>query len=239
MHLGEAVPRTLLRRGVWRGDCALEELFVRRERLAGGGRHKVWRCSGGEGGGEFAVKEYDLADARTCLREAALLERLHHPAVVRVVAVFRNGDKVMMQKPYLEDGSVDVWVNVSVPPPLWTAVRGVMHDVTGALAHLHASGVVHADVKPGNILIGPDGRGVLADFDIAVDSGARTTQQYLATTRHRVGWTPGFDAPELAETGSSAATDVFALGQTVAELRGKCAEAERAAAGAEGPPREA
>jgi hypothetical protein len=232
VHLGEAVPRTLLRRGVWRGDCALEELFAQRKRLAGGGRHRVWHCSGGEGGWEFAVKEYDLADARTCLREAALLVRLHHPAIVRVVAVFRNGDKIMMQMPYLEDGSVDVWV-VAVPPPPWTAVRGVMHDVTGALAHLHASGVVHADVKPSNILIGPGGRGVLADFDIAVDSGARTTQQYLATTRHRVGWTPGFEAPELAETGSSAAADVFALGRTVAALRDKCVEAERAASAAE------
>jgi len=233
VHLEEAVPRTLLRRGVWRGNCALEELFARRERLAGGGRHKVWRCSGGEGGGEFAVKEYDLADARTCLREAALLVRLHHPAVVRVVAIFRDGDKVMMQMSYLEDGPVDVWA-AAVPPPPWTAVRGVIHDVTGALAHLHANGVVHADVKPANILVGPGGRGVLADFDIAVDSGARTTQQYhLATTRHRVGWTPGFEAPELAETGSTAATDVFALGQTVAALRDKCVEAERAASAAE------
>ena len=239
VHLGEAVPRTLLRRGVWRGDCALEELFAQRRRLAGGGRHRVWHCSGGEGGGEFAVKEYDLADSRTCLREAALLERLHHPAVVRVVAVFRNGDKVMMQMPFLEDGSVDVWV-VAVPPPPWSAVRGVMHDVTGALAHLHANGVVHADVKPANILVGPGGRGVLADFDIAVDSGARTTQQYLATTRNRVGWTPGFEAPELAEKGSTAATDVFALGRTVAALRDKCfaalrdecTEAERAASAA-------
>ena len=48
-----------------------------------------------------------------------------------------------------------------------------------------------------NILIGPGGRGVLAGFDIAVDiavdSGVRTTEQYLATTRHRVGWTPGFE----------------------------------------------
>jgi serine/threonine protein kinase len=82
-----------------------------------------------------------------------------------------------------------VWV-LAVPLPPWTAVRGVMLDVTGALAHLHASGVVHADVKPANILIGPGGRGVLAGFDIVVNSGVRTTEQYLATTRYRVGWTP-------------------------------------------------
>ena len=80
-----------------------------------------------------------------------------------------------------------------------------------------------------NILIGPGGRGVLAGFDIVVNSGVRTTEQYLATTRH-----------ELAETGSTAATDVFALDRTVAALRDKCfaalrdecTEAERAASAA-------
>ena len=89
------------------------------------------------------MRRRSLADAQTCLREAALLVRLQHPAVMRVVPVFRNGDKVM-------DGSVDVWV-LAVPLPPWTA------------AH------------------------------IAVDSGVRTTEQYLATTRRRVGWTPGFE----------------------------------------------
>ena len=73
-----------------------------------------------------------------------------------MVAVFRNGDKVM-------DGSVDVWV-LAVPLPPWTA------------AHLHA----------------PTSLSDIA-VDMAVDSGVRTTEQYLATTRHRVGWTPGFE----------------------------------------------
>jgi len=73
-----------------------------------------------------------------------------------VVAVFRNGDKVM-------DGSVDVWV-LAVPLPPWTA------------AHLHA----------------PTSLSDIA-VDIAVDSGVRTTEQYLATTRHRMGLTPGFE----------------------------------------------
>jgi len=75
---------------------------------------------------------------------------------MRVVAVFRNGDKVM-------DGSVDVWV-LAVPLPPWTA------------AHLHA----------------PTSLSDIA-VDMAVDSGVRTTEQYLATTRHRVGWTQGFE----------------------------------------------
>ena len=50
-------------------------------------------------------------------------------------------------------------------------MRTVIQDVTGALAHLYVNQVVHADIKPANILVGPGERGKLADFDISVDSG--------------------------------------------------------------------
>jgi hypothetical protein len=149
---------------VWRGNCALEELFARRERLAGG----VYRCGAvAARRAAWNLRRRSLADAQTCLREAALLVRLHHPAIMRVVPVFRNGNKVM-------DGSVDVWV-LAVPLLPWTA------------AH------------------------------IAVDSGVRTLPGHFAAQG-------GVDAGVrgLAETGSTAATDVFALGRTVAALRDKC-----------------
>ena len=55
VHLESALPRELLQ--VWRPDCALEDMFVTREKLAAQGRHTVWRCSDGQqGGAEFAVK---------------------------------------------------------------------------------------------------------------------------------------------------------------------------------------
>ena len=50
-------------------------------------------------------------------------------------------------------------------------MRTVIQDVTGALAHLHVNQVVHAGIKPANILVGPGERGKLADFDISVESG--------------------------------------------------------------------
>jgi hypothetical protein len=57
VHLEKALPRELL--GVWRPDSALEDMFVQREKLAGSHPlHNVWRCSDGEGGEEFAVKEH-------------------------------------------------------------------------------------------------------------------------------------------------------------------------------------
>jgi len=226
VHLEKALPRELL--GVWRPDCALEEMFVKREKLAGTGRHDVWRCSDGLGGEEFAVKEYlHKPDLRACLREAALLMRLRHPAIVSVVAVFQDTTTgtMMLQMPFYPHGSVDEWVKDA---PGWIKVRTVLQDVTGALAHLHVNHVVHSDIKPPNILVGPGERGKLADFDISVDSRIRTTQQYLVTTRVRVGWTAGFEAPELQQTGSTAATDMFALGKTLSQLREWCIDEESA-----------
>jgi len=56
-------------------------------------------------------------------------------------------------------------------------------------------------------------------------AGTRTTQQYLADSRRAlVGWSDGFDAPELRTMGNSPATDMFALGRTVATLREECAD---------------
>jgi hypothetical protein len=174
---------------VWRGNCALEELFARRERLAGGG-HRCGAVAARRAA--WNLRRRSLADAQTCLREAA------------PPGGYAGGCGLPQRGQ--GDGRLDGRVGVGCAA---AAVDG------------------RAPARA-NILIGPGGRGVLAGFDIAVDiavdSGVRTTEQYLVTTRHRVGWvgwTPGFEAPELAETGSTAATEVFALGRTVAVLRDK------------------
>ena len=73
-------------------------------------------------------------------------------------------------------------------------------------------------------MVGADERGKLADFDISVDSRIRTTQKFLVST-YRGGWTAGFDAPELRDTGlNTAASDMFAYGKTVSLLGSACSE---------------
>ena len=234
VHIKEqGVPRELLR--VWRDDWALSDMFAVRKRLPGAGRHAVWCCSDGKGGPEFAVKEFRLdRDLGTCLREAALLLRVQHPGVVTLVAVFQDTTKgtIMIMMPYYPHGQVDRWVQDASPRPDWLAVRGVLFDVTEGLAHLHANKVVHADVKPANILVAQNGHGVrgkLADFDIAIDSGTRTTFAFLSVSRP-AGGTRGFEAPELNAPGSvcTPASDMFALGVTVRELSAACTDAKRA-----------
>ncbi len=79
-------------------------------------------------------------------------------------------------------------------------------DVLAALAHAHARGVVHRDVKPANILLGPDGRARLSDFGVARLSG----EPGLTLTGGVVG-TVAYMAPEQARgEGASPASDVYA-----------------------------
>lgn len=84
-----------------------------------------------------------------------------------------------------------------------------------ALVYLHSLGIVHCDVKPPNILIASDERARLADFDISVDLKTRVSVRYAKSKTTCVGYTPGFEAPELLTQGASAATDMFAFGQVL------------------------
>ena len=69
---------------------------------------------------------------------------------------------------------------------------------------------MHADIKPANVLIDSSGRPRLADFDVSIDAATRCTQLTVA-----VRGTAGYLAPEIAATGATEATDVFALGKTI------------------------
>ncbi len=92
-------------------------------------------------------------------------------------------------------------------------VRRLAAAMTAALEYVHARGVVHRDVKPANVLLGPQGRVLLADFGIAqlVDTAGVTTTGLVAGT-------PAYLAPEqvMGERAGPAA-DVFSLALVLAE----------------------
>jgi serine/threonine protein kinase len=219
-YIKSGLPQELF--AVWRPDLTIE-MFEVHQTLASGSNHTVYKAS--MGGKTYALKEFRLDSVRglqQLMREAAMLRKMRHPAIVEIVSIFEDnsskGSKVMLlQMPFFEHGTLDTWVRTEVPK--WHLVRTVLLDVAGALEYLHSASVVHCDVKPPNILVAPNCRGRLADFDISVDSATRTSTMCAAT---KAAYTAGFDAPELAKTGSTFATDMFAFGCTIACVESAC-----------------
>jgi serine/threonine protein kinase len=152
----------------------------------------------------------ELADR--FLREGRILGRLVHPNIVPVLAAGDDGGR-----PYLVmaliDGPTLRERLAGGPLPIDDAVA-VVTAIAAGLAEAHRRGVIHRDVKPGNVVCGEDGQPRLVDFGIA-----RASDLTTMTKADAVLGTAAYLAPEQAlgdELGP--ATDVYALGCVLFEL---------------------
>lgn len=144
------------------------------------------------------------------VREAQTAARLNHPSIVPIYAVDEADGLVYFAMALVQGESLASRLVREPRPPL-PFVRNVLAQVADALAYAHASGVIHRDIKPDNILLEhATGRAIVTDFGIAraVQSGARLTQTGIA-----VG-TPAFMSPEQAmgQREIDGRSDVYALG---------------------------
>ena len=142
------------------------------------------------------------------MHEAQAAGRLHHPGIV---AIFDVGENPENHNPYI------VMEYVAGEPlnrilarekklPLETALQ-LAEKVADALDYAHAQGVIHRDVKPGNILVTKDGHAKIADFGIAKLNLAHFTLP------GRVLGTPAYMAPEqLSGERADGRSDLFSLG---------------------------
>lgn len=218
-RVGHSLPRELMK--VWKGCMSLDSFDS--HMVHGTHRHPVYRV---EAGGEsFALKEYTIDEEtlRVCTKEAALLVRLRHPNIAEITAVFTDAGKrkLYLQMPWYKEGTLKDWVDNRKPPP--GSICRALSQVLGALSYIHNLGVVHCDVKPENIFIDEEGVAYLGDMDVSIDTATRRSTVHQATvhrtTQQRsVGYTPGFDAPELLRIGATVKTDMFAFGATVREV---------------------
>ena len=193
--------------------------------LGRGGMGVVWQAVDEVLGREVAVKELrtftdaarsELADLRTRMqREARAAARVRHPGVIAVHDVADHEGRPIIVMELVEGPSLDDVLNESGPmEPSRAAAVGT--KVLDALAAAHRVGVLHRDVKPGNILLERGGRVVLTDFGIAAmenpDDGATTR---LTGSGELVG-SLDYLAPERARGGEPGPpSDVWALGATI------------------------
>jgi outer membrane protein assembly factor BamB/predicted Ser/Thr protein kinase len=182
-------------------------------KLGAGGMGQVYLAAGPAGPVAVKIVNEWLADndefRDRFAREVALSRLVDSPWTARVVDADTDAAMPWLAIDYIRGVPLDRAVGAAGPLPA-ASVHVLAADLAGALAAIHAAGLVHRDVKPANVMLATD-RPVLIDFGIArALEGTRMT-----TTGVTIG-TPAFMSPEQAEgLDVGAASDVFSLGSVL------------------------
>jgi serine/threonine protein kinase len=153
--------------------------------------------------------EADEANRRA-MREGRITARLHHPHAIAVFDVVEYEGQPFLIMEYLPSSSLaTVLSRQGVLRP--DTVARIGSQIASALAAAHKAGIVHRDIKPGNVLLADDGTAKITDFGISHAVGDVTV-----TATGMLAGTPAYLAPEVAQ-GNSAGfpSDVFSLGSTL------------------------
>src|SRR5438270_10019289 len=159
--------------------------------------------------GSVDPNERDLLRERT-LREARTAARLDHPCAVRVFDVCEEDEQAFLVMELIEGRTLSEVIRDDGPiAPGRAAEIGLC--LLDALTAAHAAGIVHRDVKPGNVIVRPDGRVTLTDFGIASTAGDPS----ITSTGLHLG-SPAYIAPERARGGPpEPPSDLWSLGATL------------------------
>ncbi|HEY7594025.1 MAG TPA: protein kinase [Actinophytocola sp.] len=190
------------------------------ERLGGGGMGVVWQAHDERLRRTVAVKQVilppSLDDARLeeirkrTMREGRIAAKLHHPQLITVYDVIEDDGRPYLVMEYLPSTSLSKKLaeDGTLPPE---EVARIGAQAAAALASAHAAGVVHRDVKPGNILVGDNGTVKITDFGVS-----RVVEDVTGTATGTFVGTPAYLAPEVAQGKDvTFASDVYSLGATL------------------------
>ncbi len=149
------------------------------------------------------------------LKEAKLAGRLQHPNIVTVYDVGRDGDVYFIAMEYVDGKPLTRYLGAGDELPLSARV-GIIRQAAEALEHAHERGVVHRDVKPGNILIARDGRVKVTDFGIGKFTSGTSVD--MTRTGQMIG-SPAYMSPEQIKGEKlDGRSDLFSLGVVLYEL---------------------
>jgi eukaryotic-like serine/threonine-protein kinase len=197
----------------------LGDRYVLLDQLGAGAMGVVWRARDELLHRDVAVKQLLLNDmqpnefheaVQRAMREGRIAARLQHPNAIAVYDVVVDNGKPCLVMEYLPSRNLSAVLDERGPMPPQEAAR-IGSLAASALAAAHGAGIVHRDIKPGNVLIGRDGLVKITDFGIS-----RALGDVAVTKTGMLAGTPAYLAPELARGSEPASpSDVFSLGATI------------------------
>jgi serine/threonine protein kinase len=189
-------------------------------RLGSGAMGVVWQAQDERLHRTVAIKQLLLPSGlsdieadeanRRAMREGRITARLYHPHTIAVFDVVEHEGQPCLIMEYLPSRSLATVLSMQ-GVLLPEEVARIGSQIASALAAAHKAGIVHRDIKPGNVLLADDGTVKITDFGISHAVGDVT----VTATGILLG-TPAYLAPEVAQ-GNSAGfpSDVFSLGSTL------------------------
>lgn len=206
--------------------CGIQgaERFDIQEVIASGGQGTVFRARNRETGERVALKVFHQSciDSQRALKdEFRSLATLRHPGIVQMYELHVGENYAFFTMELVEGSELDTYVRSALPSSAaqasraqyWSALRLVITQLAIAIQAAHTAGLLHLDIKPGNVRVTELGRVVLLDFGLVRNARQR------AGLQERSGGTPPYMAPEQLDGAKvSEKTDWYAFGTVLWQL---------------------
>src|SRR5438552_6638680 len=201
-----------------------------RSKLGQGGMGEVYLAEDRQLGRSVAIKFLTpelIADERAnkrLMKEARAVASLDHPHICSVYEVGEADGRSFIAMQYLEGESLDA--RIKRKPLDLKESLAIASQITDALAEAHSHGIVHRDIKPGNIMITTRGQAKVMDFGLAkviqqaqVVRSEAETEALLSTPGAILGTVPYMSPEQVRGEALDGRSDIFSLGVVLYEMR--------------------